>query len=134
MSTLAETTWTFSTTGALAGTIYFQMVGPSPNAGVATITATNPPIGYNGPTTWQAAWAEVSDGNHFAVQFSDFMTTQSFNPPPVGVPTINAGQLDMQPVTLFGSHANGIATLFGTNFQTQDANGNIVIVFNMQRQ
>lgn len=134
MSTLAGTTWQFSTTGNLAGTIYFQQVGSSPNAGVATITATNPPVGYIGATTWQAEWAEVADGNNFAVQFADFEATENFNPPPVGFPTINAGQLDMQPVTLFGSHSNGLAIMYGTNFQTQDADNNVVTVFTMKRQ
>ena len=130
MSTLANTTWTFETQGQLAGTIYFQQAGPPQNAGVATITATDAPPSYSGGT-WQAAWAEVSDGNNFAVQFNNFANDPTFNPPPLGIPTINSGQIDAQLITLFGNHANGLANVFGTNFQTQAANGEVVTVFTM---
>jgi hypothetical protein len=133
MNSLANTTWTFSTQDALAGTIQFQQVGPSPNSGVATITPTNPPAGFN-VGTYQAQWAQSADGKNFAVQFSDFMTDPSgFNPPPLAVPTINAGTINMQPVTLFGSMTgNGKANMCGTNFGTRTAlNAHVVGTFTM---
>lgn len=133
MSTLAGTTWTFSTSGNLAGTISFQQVGPSSNAGVATITATNPPVGYMGSTTFTAQWAEVGDGNQFAVQLASFIATDGFNPPPLGIPTINAsGSGSAQPVTLWGSHTNGNATMYGSNFQTMMGQ-DVVAAFSMTR-
>lgn len=134
MSTLANTTWEFGTLGQLTGIIYFQQVGPSQNAGVATITATNPPIGYEGSGVWTAQWAEVSDGNNIAVQFNNFINDPNFNPPPLGIPTINGGGGSPQLITLFGTHTNGQATMFGTNYQTQDANGEVVMSFTMTRQ
>ncbi|MCW4469396.1 hypothetical protein OGH69_10500 [Flavobacterium sp. MFBS3-15] len=143
MSTLAGTTWTFSTQGDMEGTIEFIQNGPSQNAGVANITATNPPMGCT-PGTFQAAWAEVADGNYFAVQFSDFMPTlypdssngpDSYLPPPLGIPTINAGQYNAQPVTLFGQHTDGVASMFGTNFQTEiPANNHVMMAFTMTKQ
>ncbi len=117
MSTLANTIWTFNTQGTLAGTISFQQVGSSPNVGVATITATNPPPAYTGGGTWQASWAEAADGNNFTVQFNNFGNDLNFNPPPLGLVEINGAQIDAILITLFGSHTNGAATVYGTNFQ-----------------
>ena len=133
MSTLANTTWTFGTQGSLAGTISFQQVGPSLNAGVAIITAANLPIGYQGSGVWPASWAEATDSNNFAVSLSDFMNDPTFNPPPLGIPEIMSDQNAAMFVTFFGTHASGFATVFGTNFQTTDTAGNVVQHFTMVR-
>lgn len=134
MSTLANTTWIFSMQGQLAGEIFFQQNGSSTHAGVATITATNPPIGYQGPVIWTAAWAEASDSNNFAVQLNDFMNDPTFYPPPLGIPEIMSDQNAAMFVTFFGTHASGFASVFGTNFQTIDTSGDVVQFFTMTRK
>ena len=134
MNTLAGTTWVFQTQGTLTGSIAFQQVGPSLNAGVATITGANPPVGEQ-ITTFQASWAESIDGTHFAVQFADFELTPGLvYPPPLGLPTIHSDGGVGQLVVLFGSHSDGKATMFGTNFQTAcHPSGHVVGSFNMTK-
>lgn len=134
MNTLAGTLWNFSTQGTLTGTIYFQQVG-SAHSGMATITGTNPPVGEQ-VTTFQASWAESIDGTHFAVQFADFELYPGIvYPPPLGLPTIHSDGGVGQLVVLFGSHSDGKATMFGTNFQTAcHPSGHVVGSFTMTKQ
>lgn len=124
---LLNTTWNFNT--PIGGTIQFVLGGPSQHAGNVNII-------WGQMNSVQGTWAESHDGKHFMVILSDFAAAPDGSyPPPFGIPTINSGQMDMIPVVLFGSHANGQASMFCSNTMTQcRPSGHTLASFTMSKQ